>query len=41
MVDELSGNQDIVVKSLGAFVRNRPGISGATTLGDGRVALIA
>lgn len=40
VVDELDGNQDIVVKSLGAYVGTRQGISGATILGDGRVALI-
>ncbi len=40
VVDELVGNQEIVVKSLGAFVGKVRGISGATILGDGRVALI-
>ena len=39
-VDELIGNQEIVVKSLGAYVGKIDGISGATILGDGRVALI-
>ncbi|WP_027415009.1 chemotaxis protein CheA [Aneurinibacillus terranovensis] len=40
VVDELMGNQEIVVKSLGAYVCKIDCISGATILGDGRVALI-
>lgn len=40
VVDELMGNQEIVVKSLGAYVGKIECISGATILGDGRVALI-
>ncbi|MTT32258.1 chemotaxis protein CheA [Terrilactibacillus sp. BCM23-1] len=39
-VDELLGHQDIVIKSLGNYLKNVEGISGATILGDGRVALI-
>ncbi|RTE11386.1 chemotaxis protein CheA [Paenibacillus whitsoniae] len=39
-VDELLGNQEIVIKSLGAYVGHLDGISGATILGDGKVALI-
>ena len=39
-VDELLGNQEVVVKGLGSFVGKVEGISGATILGDGRVALI-
>lgn len=39
-VDELIGNQEIVVKNLGTYVGKAEGISGATILGDGRVALI-
>lgn len=39
-VDELVGEQEIVIKSLGSFLGRIPGISGATILGDGRVALI-
>jgi len=39
-VDELVGNQEIVVKSLGSYIGKMDGISGATILGDGRVALI-
>lgn len=40
IVDELNGNQEIVVKSLGTYVGKVEGVSGATILGDGRVALI-
>ncbi|HEY9723590.1 MAG TPA: chemotaxis protein CheA [Oscillatoriaceae cyanobacterium] len=40
LVDELLGQQDVVMKSLGDFLGAMPGISGATILGDGRVALI-
>ncbi|OWR32806.1 chemotaxis protein CheA [Saccharibacillus sp. O23] len=40
VVDELVGNQEIVVKSMGSYVGKVDGISGATILGDGGVALI-
>ena len=40
MVDELIGKQEIVVKSLGHFLKSTPGVSGGTILGDGRVGLI-
>ncbi|WP_243767808.1 chemotaxis protein CheW [Paenibacillus agricola] len=40
LVDDLIGNQEIVVKSLGAYVGKSDCISGATILGDDRVALI-
>ncbi len=39
-VDELLGQQQVVVKNLEANYRRVPGVSGATILGDGRVALI-
>ena len=39
-VDELLGQQQIVVKNLESNYRKVQGISGATILGDGRVALI-
>ena len=39
-VDELLGQQQVVVKNLEANYRRVQGISGATILGDGRVALI-
>ncbi|SFL85178.1 two-component system, chemotaxis family, sensor kinase CheA [Paenibacillus sp. 1_12] len=39
-VDELLGNQEIVIKTLGTFLGKIPFITGATILGNGRVALI-
>jgi two-component system chemotaxis sensor kinase CheA len=39
-VDELLGQQQVVVKNIEANYRRVQGISGATILGDGRVALI-
>jgi two-component system chemotaxis sensor kinase CheA len=39
-VDDLVGQQQVVIKSLEANYRRVAGISGATILGDGRVALI-
>lgn len=40
VVDELIGNQEIVVKSIGSYIGKIDGISGATILGDGSVSLI-
>ena len=40
VVDELIGQQQVVVKSLAEYSAPVPGISGATILGNGRVALI-
>ncbi len=40
VVDELIGQQEIVIKSLGKYVNKCKFISGATILGDGEVALI-
>lgn len=40
LVDELLGQQQVVLKSLETHYRRVPGISGASVLGDGRVALI-
>ncbi|WP_370873652.1 chemotaxis protein CheW [Alkalicoccobacillus murimartini] len=40
VVDSLIGQHDIVLKSLGNYLTNVFGISGATILGDGEVALI-
>ncbi len=40
VVDELMGQQEIVIKSLGKYINNNKIISGATILGDGEVALI-
>ena len=40
MIDELMGQQEIVIKSLGTYINKCKEISGATILGDGEVALI-
>ena len=40
LVDELKGNQEVVVKNIGAQLARVIGIAGATVLGDGRVVLI-
>ncbi|MCQ2523948.1 MAG: chemotaxis protein CheA [Lachnospiraceae bacterium] len=40
VVDELIGQQEIVIKSLGKYISKCKIISGATILGDGEVALI-
>ena len=40
VVDNLIGQQEIVIKSIGKYINNTKMISGATILGDGEVALI-
>ena len=40
VVDELVGQQEIMIKSLGSYLKGLKGIAGATVLGDGRVTLI-
>jgi two-component system, chemotaxis family, sensor kinase CheA len=40
MVDELLGQQQVVVKNLESNYRRVEDVSGATIMGDGRVALI-
>jgi two-component system chemotaxis sensor kinase CheA len=40
MVDELLGQEEIVIKSLGGWLKNVKGIAGGAILGDGRVGLI-
>ena len=40
LVDDLLGQQQVVVKNLEANYRKVPDVSGATIMGDGRVALI-
>ena len=40
VVDQLIGQQEIVIKSLGRHLNNNKLLSGATILGDGEVALI-
>jgi len=40
MVDELVGQQQVVIKTLGDTFKNIKGIAGGTILGDGKVGLI-
>ena len=40
MVDDVTGQQQVVIKSLEKNYRQIPGISGATVLGDGKISLI-
>lgn len=39
-VDEILGQQEVVIKNLGALIGEVKGVAGATVLGSGRVALI-
>ena len=39
-VDELIGQKEIVIKSIGSYFGNLPGIAGSTILGDGTVIMI-
>lgn len=39
-VDEIIGNQEVVIKNLGSILGTMPHLSGATILGNGKVALI-
>lgn len=40
VVDQLVGQQEIVIKSLGSLLTGIPGIAGATILGNGQVSII-
>jgi len=40
IVDNLVGQEEVVIKSMGDYLQNIPGIAGATIRGDGRVTLI-
>ena len=40
VIDELMGQQEIVIKPLGKYINKCKFISGATILGDGEIALI-
>ena len=40
IVDDLIGQLEIVIKSIGKYINNSKMISGATILGDGEIALI-
>ena len=39
-VDDILGQQQVVIKNLGAEMRNMRGFSGGAILGDGKAALI-
>ena len=40
LVDDLLNKQEVVIKNLGGFMRNMPGVAGGAILGDGTIALI-
>ena len=40
VVDQLIGQEEVVIKPLGAMLQGTPGMAGATITGDGRIALI-
>lgn len=40
VVDQLIGQEEVVIKPLGAMLHGMPGFAGATITGDGRIALI-
>jgi two-component system chemotaxis sensor kinase CheA len=40
VVDKLFGSSQVVMKPMGRFLRQVPGVAGSSILGNGRVALI-
>jgi len=40
VVDQLVGQEEVVIKPLGSILHGTQGLSGATITGDGRIALI-
>jgi len=40
LVDELIGQEEIVIKSLGGWLKEIKGVAGSVIMGDGRVGLI-
>jgi len=40
IVDSLIGQEEVVMKNMGDYLGNIPGVAGATIMGDGRVRLI-
>ena len=40
LVDELLGKQEVVIKSIGEYLKGVQGLAGGTILADGRVGLI-
>jgi two-component system, chemotaxis family, sensor kinase CheA len=39
-VDDLIGQKEVVIKSLGSYLGNIDGIAGSTIMGDGKVVII-
>jgi two-component system chemotaxis sensor kinase CheA len=40
VVDELISQEEVVIKSLGDYLKSVPGIAGSTILGDGQVIMV-
>jgi two-component system, chemotaxis family, sensor kinase CheA len=40
VVDQLIGQEEVVIKPLGKMLQGTPGMAGATITGDGTIALI-
>ena len=40
VVDQLIGQEEVVIKPLGRMLQGTPGMAGATIIGDGTIALI-
>jgi two-component system chemotaxis sensor kinase CheA len=40
LVDEVLGREDVMAKPLGPFLKDVPGVAGATITGDGRISLV-
>jgi two-component system chemotaxis sensor kinase CheA len=40
LIDRFMGQEEVVIKSLGQYLGQTPGVAGATILGDGRIRLI-
>lgn len=40
LVDEVLGREDVMAKPLGPFLKEVPGVAGATITGDGRISLV-
>ena len=39
-VNELVGQKEVVIKSLGSYIGNIDGVAGSTIMGDGKVVMI-
>ena len=40
VVDQVIGQEEVVIKPLGAMLHGLPGMSGSTITGDGNIAII-